>query len=51
MQNKEENSNKIHCIFKEDAKEFKEVLKDAFIDFVKEKENKREVFEKNDKNS
>lgn len=47
MQDKGKCYNKIYCCFDEDGKEAIEILKESFIDYLKNKENKRETLEDN----
>ena len=39
--------NKIYCYFKEDGKNKEELLKESFIDYLRNNENKSETLEKN----
>lgn len=47
MQEKGKCYNKIYCCFDEDGKDTIEILKESFIDYLKNAENKRETLEKN----
>ena len=47
MQGKEKCYNKIYCCFNEDGKDTIEILKEAFIDYLKNTENKAKTLEKN----
>ena len=47
LQGKEKCYNKIYCCFNEDGKDTIEILKEAFIDYLKNTENKAKTLEKN----
>lgn len=47
MQDKGKCYNKIYCCFNEDGKDIIEILKEAFIDYLKNAENKAKTLEKN----
>ena len=51
LQGKEKCYNKIYCCFNEDGKDTIEILKEAFIDYLKNTENKAKTLEKNIKES
>ena len=51
LQGKEKCYNKIYCCFNEDGKDTIEILKEAFIDYLKNAENKTKTLEKNMKES
>lgn len=51
MQGKEKCYNKIYCCFNEEGKDTIEILKEAFIDYLKNTENKAKTLEKNMKES
>ena len=51
LQGKEKCYNKIYCCFNEDEKDTIEILKEAFIDYLKNAENKTKTLEKNMKES
>ena len=47
MQDKDKCYNKIYCCFDEEGKDSMEILKESFIDYLKNAENKRKNLENN----
>ena len=46
MQNNNKCYNKIYCSFDEKGKDCKELLKESFVDYLRDNENKSETLEK-----
>lgn len=51
MQNNNKCYNKIYCSFDEKGKDCKELLKESFVDYLRDNENKSETLEKNNTES
>ncbi len=47
MQNKDKCYNKIYCSFEENGKDTIDILKECFIDYIKNTENKVKTLDKN----